>query len=124
MKIYKLQVICQLIEMPHVPEEQPSDAAVEDVLRSIDPVKRDQNEIKEMASVAREMLNEMKQRNVSPFGIAVMPVATIMQRKWYDVSVEDVAAAAALLKRFEETAEAIGRPASAPTNIVMPVQGF
>lgn len=99
MRCYKLRLSVELIEVE-------SFDPPESVFRTpADPVERDRAEVTGMAA-----LTNLASQYLKP--PPAPPQSELQFRRTYDVPAPSLEAAAALLKKFEETAETLGAPAA------------
>ena len=99
MKCYKLRLSVELVE---VESFDPPEAAN---VTPVDPVERDRNEVSGMAALTNLAAHYLKPPPAPP-------QSELQFRRTYDVPAPSLEAAAALLKKFEETAETLGTPAA------------
>jgi len=99
-KKYNLKLHVELIE---VEDFAPPDSRR---IKTRDPVERDREEI----SAVTDAVNVMAEHLIKP--PPAPPESRLDFRRTYDVPAPSLEAAAALLKRFEETAETMGAPAA------------
>lgn len=99
-KFYKLRLSVELIEVESFePPQNPFDR------KPADPVERDREEVTGMGMLAN-LAGQYLKPPPAP------PQSELQFRRTYDVPAPSLEAAAALLKKFEETAETLGTPAA------------
>jgi hypothetical protein len=122
-ELYKLKMTLQLLR--YRPEEdkprQPSIAeAARNASQAADPVERDEKHVS--GEAIGGMLDAYVKGLNAPQVPPEMPEAAVSFGRTYDVQVDSLAAAAALCKKFEDVAEAIGVPAAEPADPLNLVQ--